>query len=522
MALQYDWEAIDVMEVLLNQSHRKIQVTESVAEFAARKLPRSQEMQSVLEMRTPGSRTTEALLTAAAENHECGKAMVKLLLHRGKGQVKITEDVLIGVAKNTSRGGEEILEWMLQEHADQVKVTEQVLLEAAWNPFQGSKIMVLLLNQEDVEIVITEAVVNAAAMSWLESEEMLKVLDQQEVDFQILSTILIGQGPRGTTGYFQQISCQEMNKTSLQTTKLLLNKLDPEYKTREEILLSSVGDMAVRLMLQLLDEQPIVFQDDDSFHVNIKLMNERGFTSKGLAFCSSHSVLWITILKIYHRIMQQAEAISFPYKTLILAASNEKEGHLIIPQILGGNDSWLQDKQLVSTMITTAAASGQVELLHYFFERCNIEESKRGDLLVISSLFNAVKLNDEGKVTQLLVDGTEPDTSNARGHTPLWQACICGHTSMVRHLLGTGAVEIERTDRWERTILHWAAALNHHDITKLLLSHGSDPDRKDRMKLTPLKLAQRWRAKETKNLLQNLDRGEKLDEIFGEKGEHKQ
>ena len=54
-ALQYNWEAIDVMKVLLKQSHKKIQVTEEVAEVAARKLPRDQEMRSVLQMRGAGA-----------------------------------------------------------------------------------------------------------------------------------------------------------------------------------------------------------------------------------------------------------------------------------------------------------------------------------------------------------------------------------------------------------------------------------------------------------------------------------
>jgi hypothetical protein len=53
---------IDVMELLLNQSHKKIQVAETDAEHAVRELTRSQEMRSVLEMRCAGARITETLL----------------------------------------------------------------------------------------------------------------------------------------------------------------------------------------------------------------------------------------------------------------------------------------------------------------------------------------------------------------------------------------------------------------------------------------------------------------------------
>jgi Ankyrin repeats (3 copies) len=185
------------------------------------------------------------------------------------------------------------------------------------------------------------------------------------------------------------------------------------------------------------------------------------------------------------------EDVRVPVKTLTLAASNENQGHFIVPRILEGNDSWLQNEVLVERIIGAAATSGQVKLLHYIFERCGIEESDMGNMLSIGSLYNAVPQNDEGKAIQLLADGTDPDMANPHGRTPLWQACARGYTSMVRHLLGTGAVELERTDLWERTVLHWAAALNHSEVVKLLMKHGADPDHEDVMGLTAFQLAQR-------------------------------
>ena len=407
---------------------------------------------------------------------------------------------------------------MLQEYGNQINITEQVLLEAAYNPFQGKDMLALLLNEQGVEIKITPAVVKAAATSWLESEEMLELLNQRKVDFQMLSTTLISQGPRSGNDLLQRALCPKMNETSMETTKLLLNQFDPECTLREDILLSSVGDSAVKLMLQLIDESPIAFRDDGGFQADIGLMQERGITSQGLAFCLSHNPFCIIVLHGYCEATQ--EVFSVPGRALVAAASNEEEGHLIIPEILRDIDSWSQDRKLVISMVRAAATGGQDKLLDFIFKRCGIEDSEtRANTFAIASLYNAVKQNDEETVIRILADGTRPDTVNFRGRTPLWQACVRGHTSVVHVLLGTRAVEIERTDDWKRTGLHWAAALNHSDVVKLLLKHGADPGREDRMGLTPLKLARRWKAQATETLLQDLEKGERLEEIWDADGE---
>ena len=514
MALQYHWEVVDVMETILKWPLKNIQVSEAIAEIAARRLPRCQEMLSVMRMRPTGLAVSENLLKAATGNETCGLTMVQLLFQEADSHLKITEDILITAAKNT-REGKEIWMWMLEEHADEINVTEQILLEAALNPFQGTDIIGLLLNQERVKVKITPAVIASAATGWLESDEMSKLLDQQEVEFQGISTTLINQGPRGMTDYLQRNLCPRMNETSLKTTKLLLNNFDPEYKTREDILLSSIGDLTERLMVQLVDEELITKRGDGTIKFDLAMMKERGITSKGLAICCSHNPIWAWILEGFCKMTQEVAA--FPYQTLLLAASNAETGHLIIPEILGDADPGSLDKKLLMLMMQAAAVNGQVRVVQYVFQRFDIDESEKDKLLVLSSLRNAIKQNDEETVGHILttIDDFDCnfDCTDAQGHTLFWQACVLNHTSIVRRLLETRAVQIERADRWKRTVLHWTAALNHSEVVKLLLQHGADFDRVDKMRLTPLEVAERWNSDAAKELLQKLRNGEKLEDI---------
>ena len=377
--------------------------------------------------------------------------------------------------------------------------------------------MALLLNQQSVKMITTEAVIRAAAKSWQEVDEMSG--KSRPGYFQ--------EGPQEE--YFQEECFQEecfqeesfredsygeerllgMTKTSLKTIKLLLSKFDPEYKLREDTLVPTVGGKAVYLMLQLLDEKPVVLRDDGSFSVDGTLIEKSGITSKGLASCISHDLSLKSKLEVNWRAMWQNGMI--PNTAMALAAANETFGRDIIVALVRDDDSWLSNETLVLQMLDAAASSGNVEVLHYIFERSDTDESAREPFFAISSLCNAAKQGDEETVTSLLARKVKSDSLDPRGRTPLWQACVRGHMDVARCLLETGAINIEQSDEWNRTVLHWAAALNHDRIVRLLLRLGANSTKVDRMGLTSLRLARRWETRQTRDLLERVEMGEELD-----------
>src|SRR5437868_15497159 len=74
---------------------------------------------------------------------------------------------------------------------------------------------------------------------------------------------------------------------------------------------------------------------------------------------------------------------------------------------------------------------------------------------------------------------------NIIGKTPLISACYQGHYEIVQVLLAHGA-DINATDNFLNTGLHFAMANGYRDIINVLLAHGASVDRVNINGWTPL------------------------------------
>lgn len=81
------------------------------------------------------------------------------------------------------------------------------------------------------------------------------------------------------------------------------------------------------------------------------------------------------------------------------------------------------------------------------------------------------------------------NAQNHSGSTPLMSAVIWNKPHAVALLLKRGNGQINTTDKYGRTPLHYAAGLGLTDIAKMLLENGATEGAKDSDQQTPLDMA---------------------------------
>ncbi|TGO33995.1 hypothetical protein BHYA_0217g00080 [Botrytis hyacinthi] len=104
-------------------------------------------------------------------NHE----LMELLLEQKQGNIKVTEEVVIAVAKNWI-DGYQILKLLFEKRDEEVTITEKVLTAAVENWDYGYQILQLLFEKRDKEITITEKILTATAGNLENGYQILKLL----------------------------------------------------------------------------------------------------------------------------------------------------------------------------------------------------------------------------------------------------------------------------------------------------------------------------------------------------------
>ncbi|WP_431043406.1 ankyrin repeat domain-containing protein [Streptomyces sp. P1-3] len=90
-------------------------------------------------------------------------------------------------------------------------------------------------------------------------------------------------------------------------------------------------------------------------------------------------------------------------------------------------------------------------------------------------LVNAVICDDATRVAAVLRAGLHPETADAEGTTPLYQASVNGAADIVRLLLAAGALPDTESGHGEQgTPLCGAACWGHIDAVRELIAYGAD------------------------------------------------
>ncbi len=104
---------------------------------------------------------------------------------------------------------------------------------------------------------------------------------------------------------------------------------------------------------------------------------------------------------------------------------------------------------------------------------------------VVRTLHMAVQYEDFEAIKQLIAKGAVLNEQNLDGRTPLHYA---KQADVVLYLLEQGASP-DISDKWGKTLLHYAAQNHQSDIVKLLLQKGAQIDPKDKQGDTPTLVA---------------------------------
>jgi hypothetical protein len=184
---------------VLGERRDEVRITDAVVMAAAENTVVGSEVMALLFDWTRHDATiqiSEALLVTAARNCIYGDEMIDLLLDRGgNGRLNITEAVFVATAKNSECKAfvmERLLDYEKGKPRDVEEIlTEAVLVAAAANVCHGLELMEFMLDQGQVKLNVTEAVVNA-----------VKSIDMMLLLFRKSNAISLYRSMGGNPGYF--------------------------------------------------------------------------------------------------------------------------------------------------------------------------------------------------------------------------------------------------------------------------------------------------------------------------------
>lgn len=484
-----------ILKWMLQKLPDQFRITDSILLAVVGNQEQGMEMLEWLLEKFPNRvRITEPILLGAARNEAQAKAMLKWIFQECSEQAQITERLLLAVADNMCQA-DEILKWLLQDFDNQLLMTDAVLAKFAYHPSQSEHILRMLLSHDSTNDIIRKTVLQAAAIAWLESDEMFSIFSQRQPRIEQLPNdrpvFRLSISGSSTVEHCEQaMACDAISEVSLRTLKLLLEHFGPRQDVMQSFLLSDVGAKAAPLVFALSSNTPSSW---------IKL--------KGVPHTTRNDSVWIAMLHNLPEKSPQARPLITEIMSR-LASSDDGAGHL------RSNIHLLtRYKNMPSHMLDAAAASGQSGVLGILFELFPSTESTQAKATRSARFCQASKAGDEREITRLLSDGVSPDLPDLDNHAPLWHACVGGHLRAAQCLLKTGSVLVDRIDSLGLSPLHWAAALNEDKILKLLVQHGAELDRKSRMGLTAQMFAHLFAAESVKEVLKDLVSGTNQDTV---------
>jgi ankyrin repeat protein len=159
--------------------------------------------------------------------------------------------------------------------------------------------------------------------------------------------------------------------------------------------------------------------------------------------------------------------------------------------ISAGADANAADRR-GQTALHLAARLGDVALVRTLLASgANVSLKTAAELDGTTVLHEAIQ-SGSVEVARLLVERGRANVNakNDKGRTPLHRAVWRADVSLAKYLLDVGA-QVDALDENERTPLHWAAffGATHGELIALLLRHGSDMTRRDKLKLSAVQIS---------------------------------
>lgn len=503
----------EVMKALLDRQGNEFQITERVLRAAAGNWDSGQQVMALLlKRRADEVLITEEVVKTAFGNQYSGQQVMRAIFEHKGSEVQMTENV-IKAAIESGQSGQEVMELLLERRREgsELQITEQITCLIAGN-FNAST-MRLLLERRGDEVHVTEAVVKAAAGSYLYAQQVMEVLLERRKD-QVQLTEEVVQAAAGNKMSGKQALKAILEKKAKRdqitesvvkliagkfdadTTELLLRKSGDDLKLTEEVFEAVMSNEyhAQGVMEVLLQWKP-----DCCDQITEPLAKAAATNSR-----SGRQVMELLLANKEHPVSITESA----FITICCHWNREDMMELVSERL--GADSLTSRLESAIILRNTAAVQALLKRgtdpnkwTHRdrpLFLAESYGNTRLFELLLLhgaqltsiqkegSSMYNTIERGFTGIVKLLLENGADPQKADALGRTPLNAAISKRSVAIVQLLLEHGADPMMADGNTWMPLL-FAIDIKSATIVQILLEHGADPQQAGTDKCTPLTAA---------------------------------
>ncbi|KAF7539331.1 hypothetical protein G7054_g2214 [Neopestalotiopsis clavispora] len=484
-----------VVDVLLEARGDRIELTEGVVMAAAKSKTRGQEVLEALLRRVVADyQITDAITSLIAGNF--GAHAMELFLERGRGDMHLTEEVLICAAGNLTHG-QHILEVLLSKKEQCVyHITEPVVRAAARNVGCGQQVIEFLLSRKADSVRISDKVFVLITCNWKEARVMELLSESIEDDAM--------EDRLATAENVKNMAAVEalQKRRDHPNAKLYLAISSGNVKAAEQLINDGARDSKdgwgsslraaaaggftdiVELLLRNGAEQtasetgktPLMHASEKGsvdiaelllMHgADVTMKSESGNTALNIAVRSNH----LGVADLLLRSGSDPSTSSNWGTTPLISASRQGSVDIVALLLASGADHSMADKE-GNRALDVAADEGHLDVLVLLLRR-------GADPLALDSFGRTALMcaSQRGftRIAELLLqNGADLTTTNKNGNTALNRAALEGHLEMANLLIKHDA-DLKVADKNGHTALHNAAFKGHVEMANLLINNGAD------------------------------------------------
>lgn len=431
-----EWLSVEVVSLLLGLRIDPLRITEKMIEAAARNIRDAGGVMSILlDGLGDDLYFTEEVMKAVAGNRDKGPDVMALILRRGRDKITITQDVFVELESNLYCG-RKMAAMLMEQQASPPSITVELPTSKA-----ETTLSKLLLNQEASEVLIAEEVLLAVARDHTSGQEHMNTLFRRHGHDKMQITAEVLAAAAG-------------NYRGAEMMRLLLGKPGTIGLVNEDVLLATVYSPATLQVLVELIGNDILVTEDMVFAAVDYYYGHPGSVSQLLQVCG--------------------DTIVTTERVMNAAAGNETGAEAMTSLLLQHQQEAAQ-ASITERTFEAAATSGNRGVLDILYKHA-VPSPARHHWHDVADLFIAAKQGDVESMKRVIHGGTNPDTRDLRGETPLCVAARYKRVEAVRFLAGREDVDVNSKSNCGWTALWAALTYESLDNVTLLLDAGANPN----------------------------------------------
>ncbi|KAI9370275.1 hypothetical protein BJX61DRAFT_544805 [Aspergillus egyptiacus] len=188
-----------------------------------------EDMKFILHAR-PDFRVTEGVLAKGAEN-EAGLEVFRLLWDRREQDTSITEEILVGAARNT--GSESVLQFLIDELGPGIRLTNKVMEQVIQNEPQGLSMMNMIWGSQKATFDISARTIELVVSRFRAPLEMLELLrNHSTAEVEVTEAIVCAAVGNGANAWDLISYLSRMQEPPIPVTEnVLISAMDSYHST---------------------------------------------------------------------------------------------------------------------------------------------------------------------------------------------------------------------------------------------------------------------------------------------------